>query len=116
MAYRPQMECAAMNRLKEVLDQQGLTQAYLAWRVGVPECSVSKWCAGTRTPMLKTALKIAKILGTTVEYLWGDSEESGAAKIAIDGASFYTMQVVDLTEDQAKAVHDMIFREGKMEI
>ena len=95
-----------MNRLKELLDEKGLTQAYIAWKLGCSAGNVSKWCAGTRVPELKTALKIAKILNTSVEYIWGDAQEETHK----DSRS-YTV----FTREQAQRIHDIIFREGRIE-
>ena len=98
------------NRLNEVLEREGLTQAYIAWKLGVSPSNVSKWVSGSRTPNLKTALEIAKILNTTVDYLWGGGQEEQVVKI--DGASYHTMQSVTLSREQAERLHKLIFQEG----
>ena len=103
------------NRLKEILNEKGLTQAYLAWRTGYPECAVSKWCTGTRTPTIKTALKIAKVLGVSVEYIWGDLEDDSRVTLATDGAAFYELQAIELSNEQAEKLHELIFKGSKIE-
>lgn len=99
-----------MNRLNYIIEREGLTQAYIAWKLGVSPSNVSKWVSGSRTPSLRTALEIAKILNTTVDYLWGDVQEEQVVKI--DGASFHAMQSVTLSREQAERLHKLIFQEG----
>lgn len=60
-----------MNRLKEIMAQKRVTQAQLAKALNVYECEVSRWCSG-KFPRLETALKIARFLNTSVEYIWGE--------------------------------------------
>ena len=63
-----------MNKLMKILNQRGLKQTYLAWKLGCTVGSVSSWCSGKFNPKLETAIKIAKILDTSVENIWGEDE------------------------------------------
>ncbi len=47
--------------LKDYLDHQGLTAAYIARRVGVSISAARKWIQGTRIPRLPAIKKIHRI-------------------------------------------------------
>lgn len=51
-----------LNRLKEVLVRQGLSQKDLAARLEKNEHTVSNWCINKSQPHLKELYKIAEIL------------------------------------------------------
>jgi len=38
--------------------------------MGIPRPNVARWESGTQLPRVDTALRLAAILGTTVEALW----------------------------------------------
>ncbi|TNE56287.1 MAG: XRE family transcriptional regulator [Bacteroidetes bacterium] len=51
-----------MNRIKEVLVRQGVSQKELASQLGKNEHTVSNWCINKSQPHLKDLYQIAKIL------------------------------------------------------
>lgn len=59
------------NRVREVRAEHGITQGTLAERVGVSRQSINYIEQGTFAPSVYLALKIADVLGTTVEELFG---------------------------------------------
>ena len=58
------------NRLRELRDARGWTQAELAARVGVSRKTVNTVENRVFTPSTLLALKLAKALGVTVEQLF----------------------------------------------
>ena len=64
-----------MNRIKELLARNGLKVKWVAEKVGCHPTEVSQWIAGRRTPSLLRAIKIANLLGCTVEYLFPTTEQ-----------------------------------------
>ena len=68
---------ALPNRLREVREAAGLTQADLAARVGVSKQSISDLELGEKVPSLERAAAIARVLGQTVDalFLAGTSTE-----------------------------------------
>ena len=58
------------NYLKMYLAREGMSQKKLAEEFGVSVQQVSKWVNGHHAPGLETALKIAKLLNTTVDEIW----------------------------------------------
>ncbi len=59
-----------VNRVREVRSARGLTQASLAEAVGVSRQSINYIEQGTFAPSVILALRIARVLGTTVEALF----------------------------------------------
>ena len=57
------------TRLLEKMSERGITQADLCRLTGLASSMVSHYCTGQRIPSVPAALKIAKILYTTVDYL-----------------------------------------------
>ena len=61
-------------RLMEKMAERGMTQADLCKITGLASSMVSHYCTGQRIPSVPVALKIARVLNTTVDYLaYGDS-------------------------------------------
>ena len=58
-----------LNRLKDVLVEQGKTGKWLAVEIGKSTCTVSKWCSNTVQPDLKTLNDIANIFQVDVKDL-----------------------------------------------
>lgn len=56
--------------LREARQRAGITQKELADHVGIAEASYQRIEYGQR-PSLRTAIRIARALDTTVETLWG---------------------------------------------
>jgi len=56
-------------RLLEKMAERDVTQADLCRLTGLASSMVSHYCTGQRIPSVPAALKIAKVLYTTVDYL-----------------------------------------------
>lgn len=74
------------QRLRAQREKQGLTQAQLAGKVGVTSQTISAYeknCAGEKgkTPTLDKAVSLARVLGVSLDYLCGSSQD-------IEGISF----------------------------
>ncbi len=81
--------------LREARLAAGLTQGALADRMGVPGPSIARWEAGTVMPRVDTALRLAAILGVTVEAVWPTPEDAprepsrgGGMEGSINAATF----------------------------
>jgi DNA-binding XRE family transcriptional regulator len=61
--------------LKMRLFELGIQQNELAKQIGISPGTFSAIVQGKSEPRVSTALKIAKALGVTVEYLWGEEDE-----------------------------------------
>jgi DNA-binding XRE family transcriptional regulator len=62
-----------MNKLAGRIAELGLQKQWVAEQVGISRSSMSNLMTGkTKEPSLHVAIKLARVLGTTVEKLWGD--------------------------------------------
>ena len=58
------------NNLKKIRQNKGLTQNYLSNKASIPYRSYQDYEHGKRTPNVYTAIRIARVLKTTVEELF----------------------------------------------
>jgi putative transcriptional regulator len=58
-----------MNRIKEVLDERGIKQVWLAEKLNKSFNMVNSYCQNRRQPSLEVLYQIAKILNVDVKEL-----------------------------------------------
>jgi DNA-binding XRE family transcriptional regulator len=58
------------NRLKEILDERGIKQKWLADRAGIKQGSLSSIINHKNSTTIEVALAIAKALDMKVEDIW----------------------------------------------
>ena len=63
-----------MNRIKEVLDERGIKQTWLAERLGKSFCIVNSYVCNRRQPSLEVLFEIAKILNIDPKELIANHE------------------------------------------
>lgn len=63
------------KRLKEARERAGLSAAELADSLNVGKNTIWRWEQGERTPSDKDKLRLAQLLGTTVSFLIGETED-----------------------------------------
>lgn len=66
---------ATMNRIKEVLENKGISQTWLAKQLGKSFCMVNAYACNRRQPNLELLFEIAKILEVDVKELIESKEE-----------------------------------------
>lgn len=59
------------EKIKELREENNLTQAKMAKLLGYTQAAIGKWEKGTRSPDLDDLVKIAKTFGVTTDYLLG---------------------------------------------
>lgn len=57
------------NRIKEVLEERGIKQTWLAERLGKSFCIVNSYVCNRRQPSLDVLFEIAKILNVDIKDL-----------------------------------------------
>ena len=62
-------------RIKEIRLKRKMTQAEMAEKIGIWQTAYSHYETGARDITLETAIKIADILGVSLDYLAGRSDE-----------------------------------------
>jgi len=60
------------ERMRVLMEEQGLNQKQLSLRASITEASLSKYLSGERKPRTDVVVKIAKALNTSVNYLLDD--------------------------------------------
>ena len=58
-----------MNRIKEVLDEKGIKQKWLAEQLGKSFSTTNAYCCNRQQPNLDTLYKIAKLLSVELKDL-----------------------------------------------
>lgn len=64
-----------MNRIKEVLEQKGIKQKWLAQQLGKSYNMVNSYAQNRRQPSIEDLYRIAEILSVNVKTLLVDSNE-----------------------------------------
>ena len=62
------------DRIREKRRSMKMTQADLAEQLGVSEMTVRRWESGKSSPRIEEVNRLAKLLGSTVDYLMGTGE------------------------------------------
>lgn len=62
------------DRIREERRSMKMTQADLAEQLGVSEMTVRRWESGKSSPRIEEVNRLAKFLGSTVDYLMGTGE------------------------------------------
>lgn len=65
-----------MNRIKEVLEDKGIKQTWLAEKLGKSFSIVNSYACNRRQPSLETLFQIAEILGVEVKQLIENSNNN----------------------------------------
>ena len=63
-----------MNRIKEVLEERGIKQTWLAEKLGKSFCMVNSYVCNRRQPSLEVLFEIAKILQVEPKELISNQE------------------------------------------
>ena len=61
-----------MNRIKEILEERGIKQIWLAERLGKSFCIVNSYVCNRRQPSLEVLFEIAEILNVDPKELIGN--------------------------------------------
>ena len=106
------------ERVENLLDQKGINKKTLASEAGIDASNISKGLKNGGSPSADTAVKIAKFLNTTVEYLVTgiDSRLSESQKKQLDTLLQYsnTIKALDrLPSKIKKPIETMIAEIGK---
>lgn len=63
------------ERLKELREQKGITQAQLSEATELTVSAISKWERGRRGPSAFALFKLSRYFGVSADYLIGASDE-----------------------------------------
>lgn len=61
-----------MNKIAQMIEDRGLRKGFVAKKAQISPGALSRILSGeTKEPSLQVAIRLAHVLGTTVEELWG---------------------------------------------
>lgn len=66
-----------ITRFAQVLDSQGRKSKWLAVQLGLTEATIWAWRTGHSKPSKGMRVKVAEVLGVSVDDLWVDEEQTG---------------------------------------
>lgn len=74
-----------VEKLQNLIVDRGLTQTVFEPMAGLPENRISKWAGGQGEPTARQALRMARQLGVSVEYLIDDQldRDPGAPSVPL---------------------------------
>lgn len=73
------------ERLKQLRKENGISQQKLADLLGLGQSTIAMWEKGKNSPEYESLLKIAKIFGTSIDYLTGQKAQKASHRIPVLG-------------------------------
>lgn len=87
-------------RIKELLQEKGISQKDLAELTGITESAISHYVNGTRVPRGANLVKIANVLGTTADDLLSGDKEMDKEKDLIFAKSLIARNAHQMTQTE----------------
>lgn len=57
------------TKLRDIIDARGISQAWLAYKAGTTEATISRYISGIHKPNLDIVAKICKELNVSIDYI-----------------------------------------------
>ncbi|MBW2672360.1 MAG: helix-turn-helix transcriptional regulator [Deltaproteobacteria bacterium] len=112
LAQRKRIAQRVAERIRGELDRQMMIQAELARRTGLPSMTISNVVKGSSLPELDTLLRIARVLGRSLDFLcWENGESSEGCPnghIPYDITEFFLYTWAKLSPEKKEAVRIML--------
>lgn len=83
------------DRIKAIREEQGMTQARLASRLGITRSSVNAWEMGISVPSTQYVVELANVLKVSTDYLLGVDKTA-------------TISVAGLSEEDTQLVYSLV--------
>lgn len=93
-----------MNRIRELRQQLGVNQAWLASKLHIGQTAVSNYEAGVRDPSVDTICLLCDIFGCTADYLLGRDEDDRETVSAQEASLIRAYNAAPLTVQTAITV------------
>lgn len=102
------------NRLSEVRIKNHLTQEELAEKLGTDKNQISRWENGKSIPRSETLIELSNILGVSVDYLLGLSNEP-TIRMRFDNLTLEEMAILTALrkDDEKEALKIIVNREKR---
>jgi transcriptional regulator with XRE-family HTH domain len=106
-------------KLKELLDERGMTQVELARHLHLGKSTVSQYISGTRTPDLAMLVRLARFFSVSVDYLLGLSDVRWPAVLKDPDVAVVVRRAGELAPEQKARLLEYIdylaFEAGRKE-
>ena len=97
------------SRLKELRENQKISQQKLASSIGVSQGTVGNWESGIREPNFEKTKQLADFFKVTVDYLLGRTDKNTFLDQKLEGVNFALYkETQDLTDEDKKDVLNFI--------
>ncbi len=83
------------DRIKYLRDKKGMTQTYLAKRLGISRSAVNSWEMSLSFPSLSNIVEMARIFGVSADYILGISNQ-------------LTLDISDLDSEEQEVVFKLV--------
>lgn len=102
------------NRLKEIRVKNHLTQEELAERMRTEKNQISRWERGESIPRSEALIELSQILGVSVDYLLGLSDEP-TIRIRLDNLTLEEIAVITAMrqDNDREAIKIIVNREKR---
>lgn len=87
-------------RIKEMLQEKGISQKELSELTGITESAISHYVKGTRVPRGANLVKIANALGTTADDLLSGDTEMDKDKDLVYAKSLIARNAAQMTKEE----------------
>ena len=106
------MARAITFQIKELLQEKGVSQKELSKLTGITESAISHYVNGTRVPRGTNLIKIAKVLGTTVENLLNRDKELDKEKDLVFAKSLIARNASKMTNEEKMEFISLLMNDG----
>lgn len=79
------------DRIKVLREQSDMTQAELAWRLGITRASVNAWEQGISVPSTQCIVELAEMFKVSTDYLLGVDT---SASVSVAGLNEKDIQLI----------------------
>ena len=83
------------DRIKYLRDKKGMTQTYLAKRLGISRSAVNSWEMSLSFPSLSNIVEMTRIFGVSADYILGISNQ-------------LTLDISDLGSDEQEVIFKLV--------
>lgn len=99
-------------RIKEMLDQNNITQKELSEKTGITESAISHYVRGDRVPRGANLMKIAKALGTTADDLLSGDKEMDKETALVFAKSLIARNAAEMTMEEKMEFVKLLMDKG----
>ncbi len=99
-------------RIKEMLNEKGISQKKLSELTGITESAISHYIKGDRVPRGQNLVKIAKALGTTTDDLLSGDREMDKASDLVYAKSLIARNASQMTKEEKMEFISLLMDRG----